>query len=177
MATTRALRGFRPAVIRALAGATRGDLTRGYLVPNTARPVYDILEAKNLAAASPDSPGDLFLTPNGADSRRMLLEIASSYRSGVSALTLSRIYKVSDKTILRWITVLGVPVRPNGGRVTPEQRLKIAAQYMAPDKPSMTALALRHGLTRRTISYHLRKMQVPVRSPRGGRPSGSIRTQ
>lgn len=158
------LRGLRPAVIQALVGACRPAPAEGFRIPDGARPVIDILEAKGFVGPG---PGTRYLTPRGAVTRRMLLGVAARYRAGNSALSIARTCEVNEKTIVRWLIAMNVPVRRNGARLRDEQRKAIARRY-AHGNESQAALARSFGVSPNGIAYTLHKMQVPIRPP--GRP-------
>lgn len=151
---------LRTETIRALISAD----VRGRLPPGAG----GILENHGYAALD-WSIGGLYLTPRGTAARSMLIDIAARYRAGSTALRIAAPYGISERTVLRWLRVMGVSIRGHGGRLTEEQRQEIARRYPAEPKSSLASLAHHYGVSPRGIAYTLARANVPRRP--GGYPA------
>lgn len=153
MATTTPVstRGLAPEVIRALVNSTPAtDRPGEFLVPACSPRTRRILDFKEFVQELPC--GATGLTYEGRATRRMLLDIAARYRAGASSCVLAVTYEVCDRTIQRWLEVMGVPLRGHGGRLNRSQRIRIVELYYR-DRPSKAALARSFGVTPRAIGW------------------------
>lgn len=110
-----------------------------------------------------------YLTPDGHNTRRMLLDIQDRYQRGQSGMTLARRYGVCDRTVLRWLRHMDVPIRRNGTKLSDEQRAEIARRYTQ-EETSLAQLALSYGVTTFPIRTALLRQGVSLRPFRPNRP-------
>jgi hypothetical protein len=103
------------------------------------------------------------LTPDGIAARDMFIDVRDRYPQGASGRTLGQDYGVTDRTVLRWLDRMDVPIRRNGTKLDDAQRAQIAAVYR--DGTSVAQLATRYDVSTFTIRTALRHAGVMIRPP------------
>lgn len=167
MARTYVTTGLAPCVIRAL---TATGPAIGYRLPACTWRALVVAQKKGFLA---ERDGQLVLSDEGRETREMLLDVAYTYRRGVTAARLGRRYDVTEKSITRWLRAMREPVYRSGSRITPGQADRIAAAYQAGS--GINFLRTVHHISEVTLHRILAERNITVRPP-GRRPGNDTYT-